>query len=188
VQSEGLIYVVTGERGSGKTTVCERVVREARRRGLAVAGILTERIATERGEARRVTDLSTGESRSFGSQYLPRGPGEARGACDPLTPGWSYDAGVFAWGNEALSHTTQCDLLVIDEVGPLELRGARGWVKALEVLRTGDFHTALVVCRPGLLKELENCLGGALKGAAEVTQSTRETLPAVIMEALLGLA
>ncbi len=180
MQPDGLIYIVTGERGSGKTTVCERVAREACLRGLAVAGVLTERIATDQGEARRVTDLATGEGRLFGSQRS----GEVSGASDPLTPGWEFDSGVFAWANEAFSRSTPCDLLVIDEVGPLELRGVRGWVKALEVLRSCDYHAALVVCRPGLLGDLESCLGEAPTAVHEVTEPTRDGLPARIAERL----
>jgi nucleoside-triphosphatase THEP1 len=177
----GLIYVVTGERGFGKTTVCQLVAQEAGRRGLKVAGVLTDRVATEQGEARQVVNLATGEGRFFGSQHR----GEAVGVSDALTPGWDFDSGVFAWANEALACSTPCDLLVIDEIGPLELCGGRGWARAIEVLRSRDFHAALVVCRPGLVEELKSQLGEAPVAVAEVTRATRETLPATIAEALL---
>ncbi len=35
------VFIVTGEPGAGKSTVCARVAEEARVRGLAVAGLLT---------------------------------------------------------------------------------------------------------------------------------------------------
>lgn len=180
----GAIYVVTGERGAGKSTVCVRVVRDAARRGLAVAGVLTLPVSDrrggavdEQGPARRVIDLATGSSRDFGS----RPPAASQsGESDPLTPGWEYDRGVFAWGNEALGQATPCGLLVVDEIGPLELLGGRGWVKALEALRSRDFRAALVVCRPGLLEQLAVSLSSRPVAVFEVSAQTRDSLPSTI--------
>lgn len=195
----GLIYVVTGERGSGKSTVCARVVREAAERGLTVAGILTERVEPGQGASRRVVDLRSGESRPFGAQDRSknRGPDDRAASAvppasagssistDPLTPGWEFDSEVFLWANEVLSRSTPCDLLVVDEVGPLELLGGRGWVNALEVMRSGDFRAALVVCRPGLLTELWERLGEAPGAVFEVSPETRGTMPGTILRGLL---
>jgi len=47
VQRNGLIYGVTGEKGSGKSTLCARVARAAAKNGLTVGGVLTERSDTE---------------------------------------------------------------------------------------------------------------------------------------------
>jgi nucleoside-triphosphatase THEP1 len=191
VRPAGLIYVVTGERGSGKSTACAAVVRKVAEAGVFVAGILTERVEDGQGSARRVVDVATGANRPFGSQDTQRHHGDrqvpapAEGASssattDPLTPGWAYDSEVFAWANEILSRSTPCDLLVIDEIGPLELHGGRGWAGALEVLRSRDFRVALVVCRPGLLEDLEKCLTGAPSAVFEVSPQTRDALPGVI--------
>ena len=180
MRRRGTICVLTGERGSGKTSICTQVVADARAHGLDVAGLLTGRSGPEPGDPRQVIDLRSGDSRPFGVQErngspargpysrTQRGPapltlgsgGAASAQSDPLTPGWGYAADVFAWANEVLSQATPCDLFVVDEVGPLELVGGRGWVRALDVLRDRDFGMALVVCRPGLLDELEASLGG----------------------------
>ena len=181
MQPGGTIYVITGDRGSGKSTACARVAREASRRGLDVAGILTERSSPGQGAARKVIDLRSGETRPFGSQPSREiGP-----ASDPLTPGWQFDSEVFAWANQVFSCSTPCDLLVVDEVGPLELLGGRGWAEALGILRSRNFGAALVVCRPGLLGELEACLGSPPSRVFEVDPQTRDTAPAAItMEVL----
>jgi nucleoside-triphosphatase THEP1 len=194
VRSDGLIYVLTGERGSGKSTVCARVARAAAGRGLAVAGILTERQDdADLGSARRVVDVRSGEARLFGSQdrERPRDRNEGAGRAgngavpsDPLTPGWEFDSGVFAWASAVLDRSTPCDLLVIDEIGPLELRGGRGWVRALEVLDSAGYRAALVVCRPGLLQELEKRLSVNVHSIVEVTLETRDALPAAMAETL----
>jgi nucleoside-triphosphatase THEP1 len=181
MRSHGLIYVITGERGSGKSTVCAQVAREATGRGMTVAGILTERCSPEPGASRRVVDLRSGQARPFGIQPA-RGPGSGRS--DPLTPGWEFDSDVFAWANEAFARSTPCDLLIVDEVGPLELLGGRGWTAALAALRSLDFGAALVVCRPGLLTQLETSLGAQPNGLFTVSAETRDRLPAMIMAAL----
>lgn len=194
MRRSGGVYVLTGERGSGKSTVCARVAREVTRRGLAVAGILTERTDdADLGSARRVVDLCSGEARVFGSQNREHGHdlGERtdtaprHGASfDPLTPGWEYDSGVFAWANAVLSRSTPCDLLVVDEVGPLELRGGRGWVEALTVLDSAGYRAALVVCRPGLVSELRQRLHVGAQTVFEVTLEARDALPTAIADAL----
>jgi len=194
VRPNGLIYVIPGERGSGKSTVCARVAREAAGRGLAVAGILTERQDdADLGSARRVVDVRSGEARLFGSQDRERARYRAEGTgrvasdaalSDPLTPGWEFDSGAFAWASAVLDRSTPCDLLVIDEIGPLELRGGRGWVRALEVLGSAGYRAALVVCRPILVQELQDRLRAGVNAVFEVTLETRDTLPAVIAETL----
>jgi len=171
-------YIVTGSRGVGKSILCRRIAEVARDAGLRVAGILTEReSALPRSEQpgggpggdRYLVDLSTGDRTRF-SRANPDGEAVA----DALTPGFRFDPGVFERGARALADATPCDLLVIDELGPLELLGDRGWVDALEVLRRGEFGSALVVCRPGLLQALEQKLEGARGGRPIVVTVTEE--------------
>ena len=161
------------------------MVRQARADGLVVAGLLTEGAGPGQTAGRRVTDLRSGESRHFGSRPVD---GAGRGLVfrqapspDPLTPGWKYDAGVFEWGNEVLARATPCDLLVVDELGPLEVLGGRGWVDAFDVLAGRRFGAALVVCRPGLLEQLEARLGARAGMTCEVTTDSRDELPAIIL-------
>ncbi len=182
MEPHGLIYVITGERGSGKSTVCAQVAREAAGRRMTVAGILTERSSPEPGAPTRVVDLRSGEDRPFGTQS-PRGADSGRS--DPLTPSWEFDSGVFAWANEVFAHFAPCDLLIVDEVGPLELLGGRGWATALAALRSRDFAAALVVCRPGLLAQLETSLEAPPSRVFVVDTEGRDGLPARIIEALL---
>jgi nucleoside-triphosphatase THEP1 len=196
VQRNGLIYVVTGEKGSGKSTLCARVARAAAKNGLTVGGVLTERSDTEDlASPRRVINLRTGESRLFGSQARggarpPRQDGtrgaiaDRTGAADPLTPGWGFDSGVFEWVTGFLRHATPCDLLVIDELGPLELLGGRGWAAALEVVQSRAYDIALVVCRPELVALLRNRLDPVPVASVEVTPQGRDELPGAILAGL----
>jgi nucleoside-triphosphatase THEP1 len=205
IGTEGKVHIVTGERGSGKSTVCARVAHGAREHGLTVAGILTEEVAP--GGPRRMADLRSGESRPFGSRTAmdaanvrtseagapgagtpshsaPWSPKTVRPGSDPLTPGWSYDIGVFDWGNEVLSRSTPCNLLIVDELGPLEILGDRGWFRAFETLDAGGFGAALVVCRPGLLDPFQERIGSAKGEVYVVDLESRDRLPEVILRGL----
>jgi nucleoside-triphosphatase THEP1 len=108
---------------------------------------------------------------------------------DTLAPGFRFDPEVFERGARVLAHATPCDLLVVDELGPIELLGGRGWANALEVLRPGNFGTALVVCRPELLEILEAELGGSHSGRMTVvvmTEENRDTLAVELGRGVCG--
>jgi len=55
-----------------------------------------------------------------------------------------FDPETLAWGDAALAQATPCHLLVVDELGPLEIERGQGWPKAFDVLRGTDFALALV--------------------------------------------
>jgi nucleoside-triphosphatase THEP1 len=130
------IVIVTGERGSGKTTLAAAVVEALRARGIRVGGVLAP--GTYR-DGRRfsfdVVAIATGERRPFASR-------------DPL-PGWVEercfwaDPGGLALGNAALS-AEGVDVIVVDEVGPWELAGS-GWAARLGTLVVGRAALLLVV-------------------------------------------
>lgn len=45
--------------------------------------------------------------------------------------GWCFEAAALAWGDAVLQNTPACDLLLIDELGPLEFRGEGGFSHGL---------------------------------------------------------
>jgi len=198
--------VLTGPRGVGKTFVCTELAAEARARDLDVAGILTGQSGPGPDSPREVVDLRTGQTRLFAARIsLDNAP--LRGDADhssvskgqqalgglggdseqhSLTPGWEYAPKVFEWANGVLSRATPCDLLIVDEVGPLELLGDYGWTKALQLLREGDFGAALVVCRPSLLDELQSNLGGPPARLFEIDPKESYALPGIILKEMFG--
>ena len=183
----GAVYVLTGEHGSGKTSVCTQVVAGARARGLDVAGIITGRSGPEPDAPREVVDVRSGNRRLFGARTAKTPAGDAYNAdfsCDPLTPRWKYGSEVFTWASEVLFSATPCDLLLVDEVGPLELLGNRGWVSALDVLRRRDFQAALVVCRPSLMNLLEDAIERPPAGSFEADLEKIDGLSALIVGAM----
>ena len=109
-----------------------------------------------------------------------------QGVEDPLTPSWRYDDDVFRWGNEVFERGADCEVLLVDELGPVELLGGRGWTRPLERLAAGGFQTAVVVCRPGLLDRLTALVARSPDSVFAVTVENRDELPGAIAEAVLG--
>lgn len=142
-----MITLITGPRGSGKTRLCQRRADEARAAGHDVAGILSPAIF-DGGDKVGIAalDLRTGERRLLARRRSPADP-----AVLPGTPGWVFDAATLAWADAVLAAATPCDLLVVDELGPLELERAEGWTAALTALDVGNYRAALVVVRRELL-------------------------------------
>jgi nucleoside-triphosphatase THEP1 len=152
------IVALTGELGSGKTTACGRLVTLARSRGLAVAGILSPaRLAGGRKVGIDLVNIRSGERRPLGDGRSGDDLQIATGR-GPLTRGWRFSGEVLEWGSgilrSILDDATPWDLLVIDEIGPLELERWEGWLVALEVLRSGGYRLAVPVVRPALLERL----------------------------------
>jgi len=86
-----------------------------------------------------------------------------------------------------------CDLLIVDEIGPLELEQGKGFAPILDLLPVeGPTHT-LIVVRPALLGPLLLRLRDAVRRpyrtgftVFSVTEENRDELPLQIVEALWG--
>ena len=68
------------------------------------------------------------------------------------TKRWTFDPNIIEWGNNVLESTAPCDLLIIDELGPLEFVREQGWVNGIQAVSKGEYKVALVVVRPSLLE------------------------------------
>lgn len=140
-----LLFLVTGSLGAGKTTFCRHLVEAAREAGWRTAGLLShpvfegsEKIAID------AEDLETGETRRLAARS------------DTPTPGtrhWKFAEPTLAWGNHVLTACIPADLLVIDELGPLEFERETGWQAGLAAVDSRQYAVAIVVVRPELLGE-----------------------------------
>lgn len=142
------LVLLTGERGEGKTTLCLALAEQACRAGWRVGGIVSpgdwhdgQRVGY------RVRDLLSGEERPLAQRSAQEG-------AIRVGP-FSFDPEGIAFGRralqEALSHRVQ--LLIVDEVGPLELRG-EGWAPLLDRLHTEGTKVMVWVVRPELVEEV----------------------------------
>jgi len=146
------ITILTGPFGSGKTTACRQLADLARQRGLDCAGIVCPaRFEGTRKIGIDLFNLRTSECRPLAK--VDDQPAALR------TTRYRFDADVMAWGAASLDAACPCDLLIVDEIGPLELERRQGWVNALNVLREGQFDLAVVVVRPSLIDAFRAAVG-----------------------------
>lgn len=142
----GLLLLIIGSSGAGKTTLCRSLVEEAHRLDRPVSGVLSH--AQFDGE-RRVAILAE-DLRSGRRELLTTRDDE-----NP-TPGsrhWRFDPQVMAWADQVFAESTPTEFLVVDELGPLELNLEQGWQFALEAVDSKQYEVALVVVRSEILGE-----------------------------------
>ncbi|MPM80126.1 hypothetical protein SDC9_127172 [bioreactor metagenome] len=64
---------------------------------------------------------------------------------------WVFDENTLQYGNEVLGRATPCDLLIVDELGPIELVRGQGWQNGIQAIESKDYKAAVIVIRPSLL-------------------------------------
>jgi nucleoside-triphosphatase THEP1 len=164
------VVILTGERGVGKSTVCRETFARAQARGYTCGGILT--LSRPNG-ARDVLDVRSGKSRR-----LTLGTGASAAVVQGR---FRFDPETLAWGNDVLARAVPCHLLVVDELGPLEIERGQGWPKAFDALRGTEFALALAVVRPELSTQAQRRLPVGATMVLTVTVDNRDGLPDVLL-------
>ncbi|MFH2000063.1 MAG: nucleoside-triphosphatase [Planctomycetota bacterium] len=148
-----MIHLITGEVHSGKTSLLKEAVALWRGKGFPLAGFFSESKITN-GEiiGYDLIDVK-GQTRT---PYI-RIQGEA---------GWPR-SGCFFFIPDALEkacalirNRTGADLLIVDEVGPLEMKGLGLWPALEQALLPGGLESVLVV-----RKKIAEEFGGMLNDA-----------------------
>lgn len=167
------IIIISGERGVGKSTVCHKTVTLAQSAGYICGGIIT---LHRPSDVLEVLDVRSGFARQ-----LTLEPGVSPAV---IQGRFRFDPRVLLWGDDVLARATPCDLLVVDELGPLELEQGWGWQQALTVLHKADFALAFVVVRPELVIQAQLKLPESAMAVLMVTAENRDELPAALLEML----
>ena len=143
------LFLLMGPSGSGKTSWCQAAARLAGGRRWSVAGLLSPAVMVDGRKARiDLLDLGSGERRRLAThQEVLAGDETAAGGV--ITGNWHFDPQTLAWGNSMLAGIGRCDLLIIDELGPLEFRQRQGLQAGLALLDARQ-HLACVTIRPSL--------------------------------------
>jgi len=143
----GKIFLVSGEFQTGKTNLCLDIYQLAQEARVRVGGVISPAVFEgDKKTAIDVLDLKSGTRKRLAELRTSH-------QTDLETQRWSFDSEVVDWGNKMLEEAVPCDLLIIDELGPLEFQRGEGWVNGFDVIENGEYSTALIVVRPSLIDE-----------------------------------
>ena len=169
--------LLIGEIGVGKTRVCEKIVEGARRKGIACTGTLTRNFEEKGNVVLQIEELSSGEKRILAQKKddgkVPKGIHICK---------YVFNEDTVKFAKKAF--LKRGDLLVIDEVGPLELAGKAFSNAFKEFERTGNHH-ALLVTRIEIKDEVAKRLKTNYE-TYEVTEKNRNKLPEIILSRLIN--
>ena len=131
------IYIITGKTGSGKTCLIQNLIQKFLLENIRLSGIYSARILeNDKTTGYDVVNISSGETKKFLRVH---------GNENQQRIGKFYiDPDGVDKGNEILMNS-QSKLIIIDEIGKLELEG-RGWAHSLEkLLKKSGSHLILSV-------------------------------------------
>jgi nucleoside-triphosphatase len=159
------VILLTGPTHSGKTGALSATVRQP-----GVAGLL----APDVHYGRILEDLKSGEFERF----------QIHDASEPVVAigPYHFRAAAFDWANARLLSAVRAKarVIVIDEIGPLELRG-EGLRKGLDAVLARGEGVAVLVVRDSLIGQVEALAGG------EAEVATVETWPQ-LWQSIMGVA
>jgi nucleoside-triphosphatase THEP1 len=99
---------------------------------------------------------------------------------------YQFDAAALQWGQDAVARAVAvgCDLLIVDEIGRLELERGDGFYQVLQLLQTSVVLRSLLVVRFELLERFRRHMPDLEFITFEVTATSRPALPFEITERL----
>ena len=138
---ENKMIGLVGERGIGKTSLLLALIAAFQNRNLQIAGVISPGIFEgSRKVAIELIDLTSRESRLLARLTEEEETGLRFGD-------WSFFEETLAWGNQRLSHHVPADVLILDEIGPLELDLNQGLQAGLDWMAEGGFQLCLTSLR-----------------------------------------
>jgi nucleoside-triphosphatase THEP1 len=139
------LLLINGPSGSGKTQWCLQLVDQARDLNLEIAGLVSPAVFSGGRKTRiDLLNLQTGQHRRLALHKGKMKNGIVMGA-------WEFDPAVLHWGNDLLESIRTCQLLVLDELGPLEFQHHSGLIKAFNLIDSRCYRLACIGIRPSLL-------------------------------------
>ena len=147
----GQLVLVTGHQGSGKTRWCLALAEAASTRGIPRSGLVSP--AVFEGDLKvgiDLRDLKTGVQRPLAVHRGKSSQGQS-------TQDWHFNDETLKWGNAILAQSGDCPLIVLDELGPLELQRDAGLTNGIALVSARRYQLACVVIRPSLLEQAVEC-------------------------------
>ncbi len=188
--------ILTGEHGIGKSTICLKVSELLGEAKYPHAGIVSaaefDRGGHKTGFAAQ--DLATGEQWPLGRKRDVSPPaGLPEGDFDEDSDAPIYGPYVFSnrGFEKAAEHILKsleknCRLIILDEIGPLELEMHRGFWLAYKRLVFSKKKHLLLVVRPALINSVRSFLGTRIVLEYTADYRTRDLLPSGITRVILS--
>ncbi|HEV8595053.1 MAG TPA: NTPase [Thermoplasmata archaeon] len=176
---ESLKIGITGLPGAGKTAALLKVIEMLEDDGKKVGGMITEPIMKRgRREGFYVMDWASKEKRVFASKEIQSKVMVGRYGVDVTA--------LDEVGVKALQHATaNCDVIVIDEVGKMEVE-SEGFVTAVKEALDADKPLLLTLHKKSRNPLLQDIRRRDDVRILEVTQVNRNLLPYKIVKLLKG--
>lgn len=174
------VILLTGPPRSGKSTVAAKTAELLKAMGFKVGGVLTLEMAGERGRIGfKLVDLWRGREGVLALAGLRGGPRIGKYV---VNLGDLRDIGAGAID----AAIRECDLIIIDEIGPMELLSEEFRGSIARALECGKPVLATIHYRmeDGLVRDAKGRGDSIL---IEVSPSNRGELPAKLCEAISGL-
>lgn len=114
------VIIITGNKGSGKTTLANEYIEYLKEKNIKIGGIITKSNATKRFEKKlyySVVDILTNEEKKLLTinKISPKSIGIGRFSMDQEALDWAIE--------KIVSASKICTAIIIDELGPAELQG-----------------------------------------------------------------
>lgn len=173
-----MIMLLTGQRGAGKSTACRRLVERARFTQASVGGVLSLPLYDSGGVKAgiQLVDIGSGE------EHQLAWAGDASGIPQGVLQVGCYlmDPEVLEWGAGKAVKAIEngVDLVIVDEIGPLELHQGKGFAPVLSTWVRHPGRAGVIVVRHELVAALMQHLMGMELSLFELTRESREELPA----------
>jgi nucleoside-triphosphatase THEP1 len=142
-----VLFLLSGPREIGKTTFLKFMLEQTEGQRITRAGVISPAVfANGQKIGIDLTEVKTGITKRLANRREARIEGI-------LTGRWTFIPEVMEWGNQILATSTPCDLLFVDELGPIELERGEGWQNGVHALSSNMYQIAIAVIRPELIEK-----------------------------------
>ncbi len=170
---ETAFILITGEKRVGKSTLAARVAARAQNKGLEVGGIIAEATWKDDGskDGIEVYNPASGERRRLANViHDSRTPTIGEYAFEMKTADWALEV-----MQQALA--SPLDLVIIDEMGRLELFYGCGYAPLVPLFKQAQSRIVIILVRNGYVNTLIEKSGIEPNATIEVDELNRDKLP-----------
>lgn len=141
------VIIIAGDRHEGKTTFASELARHLKKKSKKVGGFIAPgEFENYRRSSFKILDLETGLSKPLCSIHFTEGE---------KTGPFRFDQNGQLFGQSLLDpeNLKNKDFVIIDEIGPLEMKG-EGWAPSIDKLMNDADYTLIWIVRKSLVNQV----------------------------------